>query len=136
MRSEEQEARAIEEFHQRPSQRNAAFRKKNQPPTLLQEFRHSFDGVRRGGIDGKCLAAQHDLAMQPARLSRRTRGDELPIVIQRHVKEKPVEPGHVIRDEQDRPRRLEATFVMDAKTAEQLQEKPEESLDYAHNDSL
>ena len=66
--------------------------------------------------------------MQPARLRRDARSDELPILIQADPEKQPINPGEVIRNQKHRAGRFQRVQVVSPKAEQALEQKAEDSF--------
>jgi hypothetical protein len=101
---------------------------------LRQKFRHVFHGVRRIGVDRERAAVDHDLAVQPRRVRRTLGDDALPILICADEQEQPIEPRHVIGEQQHRSRRLQHFLVVGAEAQQQPKQKAQQCFHFSTKD--
>ena len=122
----DEEAGAVEELHQGSRAREAAFREEHELAALGEEFCHVLHGVGRGVVDREGARVQHHELVEPGFLRGGRGRDELPVTVQTHAEEQPVEPGGVVGDEQDRAGGAEGGLVERAEAEEQADEEAEE----------
>ena len=100
---ENQEARAVEQLHQRAGGRNAAFREQHEPAAVLEIFRHALDGERRIHVHGKSAAVDHHAFVEPTDVRCGAGRNEPPVILKTDADEQPVPPRNVVRQKQDWP---------------------------------
>ena len=115
---ENQEARAVEQLHQRAGAGEAAFREQHEPPAALEVLGHAFDSEGRVHVHGERAAVDHDAPVKPAQLRRGAGGDEAPVVREADADEQPIPPRNVVGQQQDRAGRVEHCHVVRAEAIE------------------
>src|SRR5580765_64058 len=73
-----EEACAVEKFHQRASAGESTFREKDEATAFLKILGHVLDSVRGIHVDRKCAAVDHDAFVKPAQFGSFTRNRETP----------------------------------------------------------
>ena len=130
----QQEAGAIEKLHERAGPRQPALGKEREPAVAREELGHALDRVRRVGVNGKGPAVDHDLAVDPARLSGRAGYDVLPILVHADVQEQPVQPRDMVGHEQHGAGRVQHFRVVGPETPKQPDEPSENSPHHGRED--
>ena len=121
----EEEAGAVEELHQRAGEGDAALGEEHETAAGLEVFRHVLGGVGRERIHREGAAALHDPAMDEGRLCGGRGGDEAPVALEADAEEEPVEPRHMVGQEQDRAGGAQHRGVVRAEAETEAEEEAE-----------
>ena len=128
----QQETGSLEQFHQAAGLRDAALGKQNQPAAALQKVGHLLHGKRRGVIHRERVAVDHHEPEHPVAVRPRGRGDEAPVVAHAQPDQPPVEPRHVVGDQQHRPRRVQHAAAVNAKAKQDTGQQSADEADKRH----
>ncbi len=134
VRLEEQEPRPVEKLHQGPGRGNAPFGKQDQPALLLQKIRHVPHGIRRRRVDRKGAPVPHDQLVNPVLVRHPARHHELPVVVQYRAQQQPVDPRHVIGNQQHRPRCVQRLDIVGAEPEQDPHRQPRQRLNDREKD--
>ena len=123
---------ALEELHQAAGLGDAALGKQNQPAAALQEGGHFLHGKRRGVIHRERVAVDHYEPKHPVAVRPRGGGDEAPVLTHTQPHQPPVEPRHVVGDQENRPRRIQHVVAVNAEAKQDAGQQSADEADERH----